>query len=289
MCSKFVANESVAWRRPCERRDELLGERRGGLHRLALGDEVRERLAVRPVATCPAPGRGERDDRAGAPARGELECDVAAERVARDVRRREARIVHRALDRVGERPAVEGGRERRPPGVAGQRRGEHVVPPLEVPQDELPGAPGVREAVDAHERRAGAAAMGRREARVHARSDPEREAVLARLAAADQHVVAHEHRLAAAERRRRGIAEDAVAAPRERGGEAVEAAPRGRAPSSLALRGRAASAARRAQPAGRARGRRGARRPAGGPAAACARPSRRRDRAARRRAATCRG
>src|SRR3954470_14971908 len=50
----------------------------------------------------------------------------------------------------------------------------------------------------------------------------ERDAVFAGLAAADEHVVAHEHGLPAAEPDRVGVADGAMAAPRERGGEAVE-------------------------------------------------------------------
>ena len=52
--------------------------------------------------------------------------------------------------------------------MAGQRRGQHVVPALERGQHELPRAPRVGEPVQEHERRAGAAAVRGREA--HARN-----------------------------------------------------------------------------------------------------------------------
>src|SRR5215471_18248813 len=48
---------------------------------------------------------------------------------------------------------------RRPACVPGKRRGEDVVAALERRQDELPGPPRVHEAVQADERRTGAAAM----------------------------------------------------------------------------------------------------------------------------------
>jgi hypothetical protein len=77
---------------------------------------------------------------------------VAAERVASDVSARDARVVERALEGVGERRVAHRGPERRAAGVAGQREREHVVPPLERRQDELPRAPGVGEAVQADAR-----------------------------------------------------------------------------------------------------------------------------------------
>ena len=52
------------------------------------------------VAGRPATGGGERHDRLGPAARGELQRHEAAQRVAGDVRGLEARLVHRLLDRV---------------------------------------------------------------------------------------------------------------------------------------------------------------------------------------------
>jgi hypothetical protein len=69
----------------------------------------------------------------------------------------EARRVHRPLDRVGQHVVVDIAVERRPAGVTGQRGRENVVAALERRQDELPRAPRVGEAVQAHERRPGAA------------------------------------------------------------------------------------------------------------------------------------
>ena len=67
------------------------------------------------------------------------------------------------------RRRVDLARERRPAGVAGQGRRQHVVAALQRGQHELPGPPGVGEAVQADQRRAGAAAMRGREAGDHAR------------------------------------------------------------------------------------------------------------------------
>ena len=47
--------------------------------------------------------------------------------------------------------------DQRPAGVAGQGRSQDVVTALQGGQDELPGAPGVGEAVQADQRRSGAA------------------------------------------------------------------------------------------------------------------------------------
>jgi len=125
---------------------------------LALASQRVGQRVVRPAA-----GRRQRDDRARASAGGELQRHVPAERVAGKVRRGEARRVHRALHRVGQRAAPDGALDRRPARVPGERRRQDVVPALEVRQDELPRAPRVEEAVQQHERRPGAAAVGGRE------------------------------------------------------------------------------------------------------------------------------
>src|SRR5207244_1827434 len=93
--------------------------RRGGLRGVEHGSLERERGRVGVVG--PAAGGRERDDAARAPACGELERDVAAERVAYQVRGRETGGVQRALDLVGER-GVGDLLERRAAGVAGERR-----------------------------------------------------------------------------------------------------------------------------------------------------------------------
>ena len=122
-----------------------------------------QQLAIRVVVRLPAAGRRERHDRARAPARGELERDVAAERVPDQVRGLEPGRVHRALDGVGERLAGERALDRRAAGVAGQRQRQDIVAALERRQHELPDPPGVEEAVQADHRRPGAPAMRRRE------------------------------------------------------------------------------------------------------------------------------
>jgi hypothetical protein len=83
-------------------------------------------------------------------------------RVAREVRGRHPRRVHRALDGVGDRVVAV---DRRAARVAGQRGGEHVVAALQRRQHELPRPPGVEEAVQQDERRPAAAAVRWRERR----------------------------------------------------------------------------------------------------------------------------
>jgi hypothetical protein len=111
------------------------------------------------VATGPAARRSERHDRPRPSARGQLQRDPAAERVAGEVRQRKARPVHRALDLVGDRRVADLALDRRPAGVARERQREDVVAALERREDELPRAPGLGEAVQAHERRPGACAV----------------------------------------------------------------------------------------------------------------------------------
>jgi hypothetical protein len=71
----------------------------------------------------------------------------------------QARFVHRALDRVGDQGVADLSFEARPARVAYEGRGEHLVTALEIRQHELPGPPGVREAVQAYERRPGSATV----------------------------------------------------------------------------------------------------------------------------------
>jgi hypothetical protein len=118
---------------------------------------------VRPAAR----GR-QRDDGPRATARGELQRDEAAQRVADDVRGLEAGRVHRLLDRVGQGTGADLALELRAAGVAGERRGEHIVMAFERRKDELPGSPRAGEAVQQDERRPGAAAVRRGETQGHA-------------------------------------------------------------------------------------------------------------------------
>jgi len=75
------------------------------------------------------------------------------------VRGLEARLVDRPLDRVGERGVADLSLDRRPARVPGEGQGQDVVTALERGQNELPGAPGVGEAVEAYQRRPGASAV----------------------------------------------------------------------------------------------------------------------------------
>jgi hypothetical protein len=79
------------------------------------------------------------------------------------VRDVEAGLVHRALDAVGERVDADLPLDRGPARVARERDGQDVVAALQGGQHELTGAPGVDEAVQAHQRRPGAAAVLRDE------------------------------------------------------------------------------------------------------------------------------
>jgi len=64
---------------------------------------------------------------------------MAAERVADDVRRLEARVVHRTLDEIGEHRVADLPLDRRPAGMPGQGHGQHVVLVLQRGEHELPG------------------------------------------------------------------------------------------------------------------------------------------------------
>lgn len=79
----------------------------------------------------------------------------------------EARFVHRPLDLVGEQVVADLPLDRRPARVPGERRGEHLVTALERGQDQLPGAPGVGEAMQAHQRWPRASTMRSGERRIH--------------------------------------------------------------------------------------------------------------------------
>ena len=139
--------------------EDRFSVRSGGLELGPHRDEEVHRLADGVVAGGPATGRRERDDGLGTAAGRELQRDVAAERVADDVGGRDAGLVHGALDPVGQGVVRDLAVDRRPARVAGERRGEHVVLPLQRRQHELPGPPGIGEAVHADQRRAGSAAM----------------------------------------------------------------------------------------------------------------------------------
>ena len=110
------------------------------------------------VPSAQPPAGREGHDRSRPAARGELQRDVAAERVADDVGGLEAGVVHRALDRVGIAPRSISPSSGGPPACPGSV-GASTRVALERGQHELPGSPRVREAVQADERRPGAAAV----------------------------------------------------------------------------------------------------------------------------------
>jgi hypothetical protein len=91
-----------------------------------------------------------------------------AERVADEVRRAEAGLVHGGLHRVDKRLLAGLTDDRRAARMPGQPQGQDVVPALERGQDELPRPPRVDEAAQADHRRSGAAAVRGREGRVRA-------------------------------------------------------------------------------------------------------------------------
>ena len=157
----------VARRRPSTEATHRLRVRRGRLHLLLHRRLEVERLLQRVVALRPAAGGRERHDR---PARGRARRAAARRSRRASCRRcarsRSPRRPSRARPRRGGRRRVDLALERRPARVAEQRRGEHVVVALERRQHELPRPPRVGEAVQADQRRPGAAAVGRGEARV---------------------------------------------------------------------------------------------------------------------------
>ena len=130
----------------------LLGVGPGLRHELVHHCEVAEGVLVGVVALGPAARRRQRDDRARPPARGEPQRQVAAERVADEVRGLKARTVHRRLQEIGDRVLIDVSVQRRTAGVAGEGDRQDVVPGLKGREDELPAAPGVGEPVQADHR-----------------------------------------------------------------------------------------------------------------------------------------
>ena len=141
------------------RRDDPIGVDRRHPEQLLGGGEIGERVPERIIAGGPAAGRGERDHAPGTSPLGELERQVAAQRVADDMCRLDSRLVHHRLERVGERALVRLPIERGAAGMTGQRRCEHVVPPLKGRQHKLPGAPRIGEPMQADEWCAAATTM----------------------------------------------------------------------------------------------------------------------------------
>ncbi len=149
------------------RGDDRVDVREDGRERVLHGQEVLLGDALGSVADGPAAGRRERDDAARAAAGGELQRDVAAERVADEVRGGEAGVVHGRLDGVDERVLGRVARERRTARMTSECQRENIVLTLQRGQYELPGAPRVRESVQAHQWRPLAAAMQRCESKCH--------------------------------------------------------------------------------------------------------------------------
>ena len=168
MCSQRSAMNSAARRRP------------SGVATIASACGARARSAARASRRSgrASPGRRRRPPPSRRPARARRPSArgrarrAAARGSRRASCRRRARSSNPASSiarSTASTTASSGGaaRERRPAGVARQRRREHVVPALERGQHQLPRAPRVGEAVQQHERLARAAAVRRGEARVH--------------------------------------------------------------------------------------------------------------------------
>jgi hypothetical protein len=85
------------------------------------------------------------------------------------VRGLKARRVHGALDTGHQGVVAEVAVELRAAGVSGERDGQDVVASLQGRYDQVPGAPGVGEAVQEHERFARSSAMLCCEPRAHER------------------------------------------------------------------------------------------------------------------------
>ena len=167
----------AALEHPAEQEPPHPGPRRHHAHRGRAAERRAE--AERPhqpaqvESRAPAPGRRQRDHRAGAPAAGELEGHPAAQRVADEVRGRHAGGVHQGLDVVDDprdpdRLALG---PRRAAAVPDHRRHEHVVVRLEAGQHRAPRPPRHARAVQQHHRLAAPApvrALGRAHARPRA-------------------------------------------------------------------------------------------------------------------------
>ena len=149
VCSAIVAR---AWRRPCGV-EAMNAALRSAPWVKAWAVLVHRERVLLVVALRPAAGGREGGDGERPAARRELQRDVAAERVADDVRFADPRLVHRPLDGFDERGGGDRGRERRAAEVAGQRRGEQRVVALEPRPHQLPHVRGAGEAVDQDQRR----------------------------------------------------------------------------------------------------------------------------------------
>ena len=106
-----------------------------------------QQILVGHVSGRPAAGRRERDDACRPASRCELKRDVAAERVADEMRELKTRRVHRAFHSINERVRADRSVNRLASCVAGQRQCKYVVLALQHRQHELPGPPRVHEAV----------------------------------------------------------------------------------------------------------------------------------------------
>ena len=168
MCSNLDVMSSVTRRLPASVDDDRLGVSGGSAGDHPYGGLEAQQIAVRLVAGCPAARGRKRGDGARASARGQLKRHEAAERVAGHVRRLEARFVQRPLHGVHQHARVDLAVDRRPARVTRERERQDVVAALEGREDELPDPPRVHEAVKEHERRPGAATVGRGEGRDHA-------------------------------------------------------------------------------------------------------------------------
>src|SRR5947209_12045206 len=97
----------------------------------------------------------------------------------------DAGLIEDALDAVHQ-SLRRRGVQRRSAGVTGEGGREHIVGALEPGKNELPGAPGVGEAVHADERRSGAAPVRRGEASDYQEPRPRSTASSSRSSAASR-------------------------------------------------------------------------------------------------------
>jgi hypothetical protein len=101
----------------------------------------------RAVVAHALPSRRERHDAGRTTSRRQLQCDVAAERVADEMREVKACRIHRSFHRIYERRGADREIKRWASRVAGEREGENIVLAFQHLEHQLPSAPRVQEAV----------------------------------------------------------------------------------------------------------------------------------------------
>jgi hypothetical protein len=127
MCSKLVVISCVACRRPSGVPTNASACRRDRFHLLSQLPLREQQFQVRPIAVRPSAGGRERHHAGGATTSGKLKRNIAAERVADEVRNLQTSRVHRMLDGIDERLGAHATVKRWTSCVPRQRHRKHVV------------------------------------------------------------------------------------------------------------------------------------------------------------------